>query len=112
MPQRPCLTCGRLVAGSYCERHDPERKRRRDTPGRGGGRASSRFRSVVLARAGHRCEWVGKDGVRCTATMDLEAHHLRAIRAGGDPHDAAGGVALCRRHHRIAERLTQRQPQT
>jgi hypothetical protein len=51
----------------------------------------------VLARAGHRCEVI-IGGVRCTATMNLEAHHRVAIVAGGAAQDPDNGVAHCAFH--------------
>lgn len=105
MPSRPCLTCGALVtSGSYCQRHEP-RRASRQTPGRGGGSAAARFRSAVLAKAGNRCEWISGDDVRCTMTLHLEAHHVLPLAGGGTNHPA-NGVALCRRHHLLAERAT------
>ena len=109
MPRRPCLQCGELTRGSYCEAHDPERQRRRDTPGRGGGYAASAFREAVLARAGFRCEAI-EDGVRCDVTdrSQLEAHHVQAIVAGGNARDPANGACLCRRHHRVLEPMARK----
>lgn len=47
------------------------------------------------------------DGVRCSATMDLEAHHLVApVEGGGNAVD--NGRAVCRRHHRMLERIEAR----
>ena len=104
MPSRPCLTCGALVTtGSYCPRHEPKRENRQ-TAGRGGGSAARTFRSAVLAKAGGQCEWISVGDVRCTATIALEAHHLVPLTNGGT-NDPANGRALCRRHHRLAERL-------
>ena len=102
MPLRPCLTCGALGTGSYCPRHVPKRASRQ-TPGRGGGADAARFRQAVLARAGHQCQFVNADGVRCSTTLGLQAHHVLPIAAGGDARDPDNGVALCRRHHEIAE---------
>ncbi len=101
MPSRPCLTCGALSSGSYCPSHEPERPSRQ-TPGRGGGGAAARFRHAVLARAGHRCE-VAISGVRCTATIGLETHHVVALVDGGG-NDPDNGRAVCRRHHRMLEK--------
>jgi 5-methylcytosine-specific restriction endonuclease McrA len=86
MPKRPCLTCGKLVAGSYCKPHDPKPKRYREK--RGSGWAQSRFRAAVLRRARGRCEGCGQAGVA------LEAHHIRPVSAGGT-HHPSNGAALC-----------------
>lgn len=106
MPQVPCITCGVLVptGTSYCPRHVPDRI----TPGRGSGSTATKFRTAVLAKAGYRCEVV-VDGVRCTATLHLEAHHVTGLREGGT-NDPANGRAVCRRHHRMLERLPSQRP--
>lgn len=93
--KRACLgRCGRILTkGSYCRRCDPNRGRRRATPGR---RGAAKFRREVLARAGGRC-------AICGTREGVEAHHVRAIIDGGSPTDPANGVALCRKHHREAE---------
>ena len=99
---RPCLRCGTLIggSGSYCSQHRPRRPSRQ-TAGRGGGWAASKFRKAVLARAGYRCEaMVG--GLRCEVLEGLEAHHWRALANGGS-NDPSNGVCLCRKHHRLAE---------
>lgn len=101
MPWTPCLTCGALTRASYCPSHEPKRASRQ-TAGRGGGAAADRFRQAVVAKAGHRCE-VFIDGVRCTATTGLEAHHVVPLVDGGS-NDPATGRALCRKHHRMLER--------
>jgi hypothetical protein len=91
VPQRPCLRCGSLLrTGSYCARCQPSRFNKAK---RGSGWQASRFRREVLAQTGGRCAVPG-----CPTPFDgVEAHHLGAG-------DAEGGVALCRRHHREAER--------
>ncbi len=90
-----------LSAGSYCPSHEPKRPSRQ-TPGRGGGGAATRFGRAVLARAGHRCEVI-IGGVRCTATMNLEAHHVVDLVDGGGS-DPDNGRAVCRRHRRLLEK--------
>lgn len=106
MPSKPCLTCGKLTpAGSYCEWHVPKRASRQ-TPGRGGGWQSSKFRDAVLSRAGHRCE-ARIGGIRCQALEGLQAHHVVPL-VGGGSNDPTNGVCLCRKHHGIVERETAR----
>jgi hypothetical protein len=95
--RRPCITCGRLTEGSYCAQHEPSRR----TPGRSGHRQAG-FRDLVLARAGHRCQYLDQ-GQRCTATEGLEAHHLVQFREEAN-YDPTAGVALCPEHHREVER--------
>jgi hypothetical protein len=102
--KRPCLVCAVLVENaSWCPKHNPNSHRRRVTPGRT-TKQQSRFRQQVLAAAGHRCQWI-ENGVRCTETGHLQAHHIRLLRdsASFDPRD---GVALCQHHHRLAETRT------
>lgn len=105
MPSSPCLTCGELTAGSYCDAHRANASSTRSTPGRGSSAQIARFRRAVLLLAGHRCEAV-IDGERCAVTDPrvLEAHHVRGLRAGGTNDPASNGVALCRAHHRQVER--------
>lgn len=76
----------------------------RQTPGRGSGGQATAFRASVLRLAGNRCEAV-VSGVRCDVRdpAQLEAHHIRGLRAGGTS-DAYNGVALCGPHHRQVER--------
>jgi hypothetical protein len=102
-PCRPCLTCGVLCHGSYCRRCAPVRK----TPGRSSS-AQQRFRVEVLKRAGWQCQAI-EAGVRCEVTHKLEAHHLVLYRDARsmNPDD---GVALCRRHHEMAEGVSLRLP--
>ena len=104
--KRPCLgdNCGVLIeSGSYCRRCSSARER--TTPGRSSS-GQARFRAAVLARAGGRCEVV-VDGVRCTTTLGVQAHHVVPKREGGRD-DLANGVALCRRHHALVEAAARR----
>lgn len=106
MPSSPCLRCGALVAdvgASYCPRCEPERPSRQ-TAGRGTSTQAQAFRAEVLRRAGYRCEVV-VGGERCEVRgeADLEAHHVRAITAGGDAKSPENGRAVCRRHHGLLD---------
>jgi hypothetical protein len=113
MGLRRCLHCGRLQGdGSYCAGHHPDRLRprpSRSTPGRGSGRQVQRFRTVILARAGFRCEGI-IDGRRCEVTGGpwLQAHHIVPVRVllerGDDPQDVRWGRAACRSCHEAHER--------
>jgi hypothetical protein len=98
-PSRPCISCGTLVKGrSYCQRCQPRRK----TRGRS-SRPQDSFRTAVLDRAGHRCQYLDDQGRRCIATENLEAHHLRPF-AEDPTYDPTAGVALCPRCHHEVER--------
>lgn len=59
-------------------------------------------RAATLRRAAYRCE-ARTDGERCPVGVGLEAHHLVPLRDGGEPYDLDNVVALCARHHRLAE---------
>ncbi len=60
MPKRPCLVCGRLAPGSYCDRHAPKQASR---AWQGGStRAWRTLRAQALARDGHRCVQCGRTG--------------------------------------------------
>lgn len=101
MPQRPCLSCGILVAtASYCAQCRPAAQPTRQTAGR---RNPSVFRQAVLRAAGYRCEAL-LNGVRCDVTDPalLEAHHVVGVVEGGTDR-AENGRALCRVHHRQAD---------
>jgi predicted restriction endonuclease len=100
---RPCLGCGSLIErGSYCPPCDPDRERKRTTPGRRGAAA---FRAAVLKRDGNRCRALLPDGTRCPEDdpSRLEAHHVKPLHAGGRD-TLQNGVTLCRSHHRVLER--------
>jgi hypothetical protein len=102
--QRPCITCGVLIAsGSYCARHEPK-LHKAPTPGRSGQTA---FARAVLAAAGHRCEAI-ENALRCEVTRHLAAHHVVRLRVSRSM-DPAGGVALCRRHHALASAAERRE---
>lgn len=100
----PLLALRGIVPGpaSYCPEHHPDVGRDRRTPGRGSGSSSKAVREVVLARAGGRCEAI-VDGVRCTATLGLEAHHEVPLAMGGSNDPRTNGRGLCGRHHRIVD---------
>lgn len=98
---RPCLRCGIPTSASYCRRCDPDRGRRRVTPGRT-TKAQAKFRAAVLQAAGHRCQHIDEYGVRCEATTNLEAHHLIPLLESGS-FDPRHGRALCSAHHHEAE---------
>ncbi len=102
MPVRPCIGCGRLSAlGADCPRCGSSRQ----TKGRNsGGWTAATFRAAVLARARGRCEFVHHSGARCTATKDLEAHHVTDLESGGANDPKTNGMAVCRHHHRILAR--------
>jgi hypothetical protein len=101
--KRPCLRCGALTTGSYCARCQPVRT----TPGRS-ARPQQRFRAQVIARANGQCQW-WEDGVRCSERSELHAHHLAPFIETGS-YDPRHGIALCLRHHRLAEERLRARP--
>ncbi|MGH2924728.1 MAG: HNH endonuclease [Solirubrobacterales bacterium] len=71
MPKRPCLVCGQLANGSYCDRHRPKRLNQREH-----GKTWKSLRARALLRDGGRC-------VVCGTTRQLEAHHVVPVAKGG-----------------------------
>jgi 5-methylcytosine-specific restriction endonuclease McrA len=97
VPLRPCLTCGELSRGSYCERHTPPPWRGYRSPGRGSRTDAQRFRTAVLAKTGGRC-------AICGSTDRVVAHHVIGLAEGGSNDPEANGLALCEAHHDELER--------
>lgn len=61
------------------------------------------WRSVVVARAGARCEAVDH-GYRCSKAYPehrMYADHIVEIKDGGAVHDVSNGQCLCRSHHEL-----------
>lgn len=65
------------------------------------------FRKIVLDRAGHRCQAID-NGKRCRVTERLQAHHLVRLQTQTN-YDPNKGVALCPKHHAIAEKQARRE---
>lgn len=108
--KRPCLTCGTLSEGSYCDEHGKEaentrsEERERTEPHRRFYRDKKwkRARAHALARDGHRCQaFIG--GVQCDRENDLTVHHIQPLRNGGEPFELWNLVTLCRPHHEQLE---------
>lgn len=60
------------------------------------------WRSLVLQRAGGRCEWVGEDGRRCgRKEVRMFADHIDEIRDGGALYELSNGQCLCGGHHTL-----------
>ena|SRR5215471_4115208 len=62
------------------------------------------WRSQILDRAGHRCEWLDDHGLRCTIAAPhhrMYADHIVELRDGGSLLDLANGQCLCRSHHEL-----------
>jgi hypothetical protein len=90
MPVRVCLHCGLLhPLGQTC----PNLTGNTSWNGTRDRATQAAFRKRVLKAAGNRCQAV-TNGHRCTMTTNLHAHHI----------DQYTGVALCRTHHRQADR--------
>lgn len=100
---RNCLTagCRTLVAppASRCSLH-ARPANATWSPGRT-STDQSRFARAVKQRDGHQCTAI-ENGVRCTATTNLRAHHVTPFRATGS-YDPNGGVTLCAKHDRQAD---------
>ncbi len=65
----------------------------------------SEVRERVLERAAHQCQYVARDGTRCTARTGLEIEHERPF-ALFHSHDERSLKVLCRRHNLFqAERV-------
>lgn len=90
--KRACLRCAALTTNrsGICSKHP---KGNTSYNGMRDRRTQAIFSAAVRARAGNRCEH-RKDGVRCAAVRELEAHH---IEPGNE--DPAMGVLLCGTHH-------------
>jgi len=56
------------------------------------------IRRAVHERDGGRCNYVDKQGRRCTAHTSLEFHHRRPFAVGGD-HSPTNVSELCKAHH-------------
>lgn len=87
---RPCLECGNLSHASRCPTHSMQGNTSWNSQRDRATQAA--FRRRVLEAADHQCQAV-EDGQRCTATTELQAHHI----------DEHTGVALCRPHHRAID---------
>lgn len=53
-----------------------------------------KVREMTLRRDQYRCQAL-INGVQCTKTHGLEAHHIIALKDGGPPFDLANTIALC-----------------
>jgi len=60
---------------------------------------SSAQKRLILARAGHQCEWHSLLGRRCKSTQRLQADHIHPYSRGGAT-DIRNGQALCPHHNR------------
>jgi hypothetical protein len=62
------------------------------------------WRTMVVARAGMRCEAIDEHGLRCSKASPehrLYADHIRELREGGSLTDLANGQCLCASHHTL-----------
>ena len=57
----------------------------------------AKWREVVIARAGGKCQWPGCE----RAERRMFADHIRELKDGGAPFDPANGQCLCGRHHTL-----------
>ena len=95
-----CPHCRRqYLQGTTCPCRPPKR---RTGPARA---AQARARTQALVDAGHRCVWI-VDGVRCSATTNLEAAHVtRYVDTGS----FAAVVMLCNDCHVAYDRQQRHQ---
>lgn len=61
-------------------------------------RFSRTDKALLLARAGHQCEFHGPFGGRCRSTNRLEADHIHPYSRGGWTH-VSNGQILCKTHN-------------
>ncbi len=61
------------------------------------------IRDAVFRRDDGRCTYVGKNGVRCGATVHLQIDHIRPFCRGGK-HTIDNLRLLCGKHNRLAAR--------
>ncbi len=92
MPFTPCIRCGALGTGSYCDAHRPQAWRVRPSPS-SRSRPSPAQRARIKRRDGGRC-------VRCGSTERLRVHHRKHVADGGG-HDDANLVTLCDACHGV-----------
>jgi len=90
------------------EKHDPNRKAQRAiTSGKHAtalspkpGPIPARVKHEVRYREGGQCSFVGRAGVRCTATTFLDHHHKIPVARGGT-NAVINLKLLCRAHHQF-----------
>lgn len=106
MPRYGCRKCGRVSDQTHCPKHRKKPDGRSSWSKERDRGLQARFRREVLARDGHQCTYV-EDGIRCVATFDLRACHVRPLRdfAPGDKaaYDPANGRTLCGPHDRLTD---------
>jgi 5-methylcytosine-specific restriction endonuclease McrA len=97
MPKRPCLVCGTVSEGSWCERHKPVWKQRSPSSRAVHKPGWNKLRARALLRDGRRCVYcgAGDDG--------LEVHHVLPVSEGG-ANTLANVVTICHACHRNAHR--------
>lgn len=107
MPQlRACIgtpargACGKWIpadAGPRCPRCKAEYAQTSARGRRTRGGTWARIVARVKARDGHQCKWPGG----CSATTNLEVHHLISVAEGGGD-DLSNLITLCHHHHVMA----------
>ena|SRR5215475_10031374 len=63
-----------------------------------------RWRAIVLARAGNRCEALDPQGFRCikaSPRWTMYADHIIEVKDGGSLLSLSNGQCLCASHHEI-----------
>lgn len=104
MPTSPPRWCPRCKQGhttpcpvAQAERQRQYDERRGTAKQRGYGVAHRRWREAILRRDPFCMDCL--DGKRVVAAT--EAHHIEALRKGGQPFDLDNGMGLCRACHSV-----------
>lgn len=77
---------------------------RRSRSGRRTRRITKGVKDFVWGRDEGRCAFAAPDGMRCSATKNLEFDHIRPWALGGSSDDPANIRLLCRAHNQHAAR--------
>ena len=75
-----------------------------EKPNRRSRHIPAAIRDAVFKRDNGRCTYVGRNGVRCGATIHLQIDHIRPFCQGGK-HTIDNLRLLCGKHNRLAARL-------
>ena len=82
---------------------DPDVILSTEAPGSNGRRRSAAWPAAVLAAWDRQCAFCGYDGQLGSASVGVEAAHVRWFNFDG-PDDMNNGLALCSLHHKLFDR--------